>query len=160
MWMDKYATKVPENNGEGGQQQQQEKSARRGKRETGKKKMLIMNGERGALVDLDTDRAIIERDDDGRLQEWEYLIECVRYNYGIEDEELRVFIVPEDEIDRYKNRQVRLAKLSLPGRFGLCKTPVKNRKATVEDIELEAPAVEYAIEDSVQDGDHMKRSIF
>lgn len=63
------------------------------------------------------------------------LVRAVKSNNNIEGGKFKVTVKPKDEMAKYKERT---AKLSLPARFGLYKTPTKD-VPKFTDIELEDP---------------------
>ena len=92
-----------------------------------------------------------------KLEETKKLVKAIKFNHDIPDG--RTFRIKvkdvEKELDEYEHRA---AKLSLPHRFGMYKTPAKAKAEKIEDLELEEPSTEE--HEVIPDPNHKKRGIF
>lgn len=84
-------------------------------------------------------------------------MKAVKFNHNISDGtkfKIKVKNI-QAEIEEYSHR---VAKLSLPNRFGMYKTPAKAKAEKIEDLELEEPSTEE--HEVIPDPNHKKRGIF
>lgn len=90
------------------------------------------------------------------LDELNLLIKAVRYNHNKGNKPFNAIVNPDVEIELYQSR---IARLSLPHRFGMYKSLPNNARPM--DIELEEPG---KMPDSTSHGNqnpnHRKRGIF
>ena len=96
-----------------------------------------------------------------RIEETNKLVKALRYNYKTLSERpsFRMKVKhPDKELERYEQR---VAKLSLPQRFGMYKTKVQQAEDAPKE-KLETPPTEAANEEKIaeKNPNHKVRSIF